>query len=1098
MGDQMASHGDSVRRRSGNLVLIAAIALLLAAAPMLAQLPTGTILGVVKDSSGATVPDAQVSVTNTDTNDVRSTTTGSDGAFRVSALQPGHYSVKVEKSGFKTLTQTGITLDVATQIAVNASLEVGSSTQAVTVTGEAPLVNTTTSSLGGLVNDEKLADLPLNGRNFVDLALLQPGVTNDTNFTNTNAQGGNWGVMFSSNGSPVRSNNFTLDGAPMINIHGNASGGIGTTLGVDGIKEYRVITDAFSAEYGLQMGSQVVIVSKGGGNQFHGDVFEYLRNNHMDARNFFDYSYTTTGNRLPLLQRNNFGGSFGGPIKKDKTFFYAVYEALRQNLGATIIDNVFPANCHVATANPCAITAANPNGNVAAVVLPLLALFPSPNLPKNQFTYPETQPSSVNYGQIRVDHTFSTADSVFGRYTVQDGNNTNANVYPTLHLNSLGRDQFISLAENHIFSATLLNTARVSLSRTNLAANPIFPSFFVGPQYSFVAGQVYPGVSVGGVTAFNTVGNTPFALLQNIYTLSDDVYYTKGHHAFKFGGLVNRFENYDLITAKKFGSLSFASEAAFLAGVANSGSALSPGSDENREFRFYTVGFYAQDDWRVTPRLTLNLGLRYEFATVPIDRLGRNYAFRPSLAQATMTTHGPIFQNPSYKNFGPRVGLAWDVTGQGKTSVRAAFGEYYDVGNSGYVLYNAARGTPPISSSTAYLPTGQAFTLPVAYGGALSTEIATNQYLISQPRMLQWNLSVEQQLAPSLSLAVSYVGTRGIHLQGSEEGNPCIPTSITNGIPFWAKDCGQGRLNPLFSDSNYSTTNFDSFYHSLQAVVTKRVSHGLELQGAYTWGKVLDDTQGQFGASECVSQGGAEGVYPSDKKHFDKGPACFDVEHNVRINALYHVPSFGPDNMLARSVLRGWWLGSLVSWETGLPFTPVLTSWRSLSDHLTGFSGTSQTDHASLGTATVAPGQVGPDGTVNTTQNTFIPYNPSTVITGNPQQWFNPLMFTPGPVGFLGTATRDMLRGPHMSDVDFSLNKDTAMPLLGESGKLVFRAEFFNIFNHANFGMPNGATFAGTVTDKSQFVEPLVSNAGVIINTVTTSRQIQLSLKILF
>jgi len=1077
-----------------SLVLTLALGMLLSAISAFAQLPTGTIIGTVKDSSGGTMPDAQVTVTNTETNESRSTTTAGDGLYRFPALQPGRYSLKVEKSGFKTATQAGLNLDVAQDLVVNTTLEVGATTQEVTVTTEVPQVNTTSSSLGGLVSDQQMADLPLNGRNFVDLAVLQPGVTNDTNFQNVNGQGGNWGVMFSSNGAPVRSNTFTLDGAPMMNIHGNTGGAIGTTLGVDGIKEYKVITDAFSAEYGLQMGSQVVIVSKGGTNQFHGDVFEYLRNSVLDSRNWFDYSYLTTGKRIPELQRNNFGGSFGGPIRKNKTFFYGVYEGLRQNMGATIIDNVFPANCHVATANPCAISATNPKGNVAPVMLPILALYPSPNLPNSiQFTFPALQPSTVNYGQMRIDQTLSSSDSFFGRYTVQDSNNTNAYVYPQFRLLTTGRDQFFTLSENHIFSSALLNTARISYSRTNLAQNSLYPSFLVGPQYSLVTGQPIGQLIVNGVTNFGPTGNAPYLLLQNLYTLSDDVYYTKGRHAFKFGALFNRFENYDLATTNLRGNLTFNTQANFMAGIFTTGTFLT--GPVNKETRFYTYGMYAQDDWRVTPRLTLNLGLRYEFSTVPYDRLGRNYAFLNFATDAT-TTLGYVLQNASLHNFGPRIGFAWDVRGNGRTSIRAAFGEYYDLANNGFVIYSA-QGTPPLYGLITPAAPKTALTLPVVSSGTIGNSLHTQEYLDNQPRLLQWNLTIEQQLARNLSLSLSYVGTRGIHLWDNEEGNPCIPTSITNGIPFWAVDCGKGRLNPLWGSNNYEATNGDSNFHSLQAVVTQRLSHGLALGGAYTYGKVLDDVQGQFGPSDCQALGGSNGVNPLNRR-YDKGPSCFDVTHNVRVNLLYHFPIVNTDNAVARGVLGGWWLGTIASWETGFPFTPMLTSWRSQSDHLFAANSNGTTDRASLGTATVAPGQVGPDGTVNTTKNTFIPFDESRVITGNPKQWFNPLMFTPGPVGFLGTAGRDMLRGPHLSNVDFSLNKDTAVHFLGEAGQVQFRAEFFNIFNHPNFGIPVGNTFSGAVTDKSEFVENPANNSGSITNTVTTSRQIQVSLKVIF
>ncbi len=313
------------RSRSGVLFSFFAVALsLLLTLPIQAQQSVGTILGVVKDSTGAVVPDATVTIENVERSETRTVTTGPDGAYRAPALPVGRYNVKIEKSGFKTQNLQGLTLNVAQELVANATLEVGASTQEVSVTGEAPLVNTTSSATGGLVDEQRIANLPLNGRNYIDLTLLQPGVTRKTNSSGAAGTGGTW---FSSDGAPAHANLIAIDGAVMNNqFWGNSASLAGTTLGVDGIREYRVITNGYNAEYGLSMGGQMVIASKGGTNQFHGDVFEYLRNSALDARNYFDTTdpAITGGRRLPEFQRNNFGGAFGGPIRKDKTFFRRV------------------------------------------------------------------------------------------------------------------------------------------------------------------------------------------------------------------------------------------------------------------------------------------------------------------------------------------------------------------------------------------------------------------------------------------------------------------------------------------------------------------------------------------------------------------------------------------------------------------------------------------------------------------------------------------------------------------------------------------------------------------------------------------------------
>src|SRR5438552_13119497 len=427
------------RKRSGALagLISAAATLLLVTVAAAAQQNTGTILGVVKDSSGAVVPGASITILNEETSLTRTVTTGEYGTFRAPALPVGRYTLRVELAGFRTQAQRGLILEVAQELVVNPTLEVSTVTQQeVVVSAEAPLVNTTSSALGSVVNERSMSDLPLNGRNYVDLTMLQPGVSQQTLAT-TGGGATASGTWFSANGAPVRSNNFTLDGAPMMNAAAAATASeAGTTLGVDGIREYKVVTSAFSAEYGMVMGSQTVMVSKNGTNLWHGDVFEYMRNSALDARNFFDYRTSSGGRRLPLFQRNSFGGSFGGPIKKDKTFFYGVYEGLRQNLGVTVLDNVLPAACHqLVNPGTSNTTLANPAGCAPAltsstvvpqVIQPFLDLYPVPNLPANQFTFPSSSTQREDYGQIRVDQNFSAADSYFGRYTVDDGELNNA------------------------------------------------------------------------------------------------------------------------------------------------------------------------------------------------------------------------------------------------------------------------------------------------------------------------------------------------------------------------------------------------------------------------------------------------------------------------------------------------------------------------------------------------------------------------------------------------------------------------------------------------------------------------------------------------
>jgi outer membrane receptor protein involved in Fe transport len=1153
-----------------NVFILAILILPGIAIPAFAQLPTATILGVAKDSSGGVLPNVAVTIVNVDTGLTRVVKTTDDGEYRVPELPVGRYEVKGEHAGFKIVSRRGITLEVTQQAVINLDFEVGSAEQQVVVTEEAPMVNTQDATLGGTVNETKMAELPLNGRNYIDLALYQPGVNQDKNQNN---QGG---TSFSVNGAPPRSNNFTLDGAVLQNMLGRSpvAGNSGDALGLDGIKEFTIVAGTFQAEYGLAMGSQMVAVSKGGTNQFHGDVFEYIRNDAFDANTFFNNQSDTP--KAPL-RKNQFGGAVGGPIKKDKSFFYAVYEGIRESQGVPINNPVPSAGCHPANA-----TAANNFGAgtvISAAQCPdigsdvtlspytaaLLALVPLPN-PGSVFdpvagnppvqTFNDHNSLAENYGQMRFDQTISDKDSFFARYTIDNAlQNETVGDFSYFREAPGARNQWITLAENHIFSTTVFNAVRFSFSRTNASiteANVGLPGG-TGPQLvpGFDTGVVdLAGPGGGPYAEFGSVNAAPVTFnRQNIYTLSDDVNWTRGRHAFKFGVLLNRFNEASQATNSFNGQIIYNTFPDFLAGNPLQVEFAPSFATENRDFIFNTYGFYAQDDWRVKPRLTLNLGLRYEFMNTPHELNGRES--RQINDFTDPFTLGPVIQNNTLHDFSPRVGFAYDLFGNGKTAIRGGGGIYFDMGNIGTALGQTANGSlpfaglvdvnpvappgiPTIASWEATLgTTANGFPLPIpdqvrsfytpdAQGVFTPTFI---DYNWRSPYMIQYNASVQQQLPWNMALGVAYVGNHGVHLPMVRDGNPIPPTSfgpcgdpasvcVGGKVPFWDSSLpSYTNLNPHFGSDINIATAATSRYNALQVVLQKRTSHGLELEGAYTRSRVTDETQGQSNVQDCITSGGLLGTYPLNT-NVDRGPACFDILNNWEINVLYHLPDPIKGNGFLSKAANGWFVSSIVSIQSGQPFSPLISSNRSNSGVLQGGQG----DRPDINTAallaaypcTSQPGD--PPAGINPCAYTPVLYNPKTVITGDPNNWVNGAMFSLPPnctgaaltncsstIGQLGTVLRNSLVGPAERNWDFSLVKDTKLGFLGEAGTLEFRAEFFNVMNHPNFSGQhfNTQIFSGSPTEISPFSEQ-PSNGRVTQEVQDGQREIQFALRLEF
>src|SRR5262245_46079273 len=809
--------------------LVLAVVLLAASASFaVAQITSATISGTIKDETGGVLPGADVVVKNVETGFTRSAVTDSNGYFTVPGLAPGRYEARATLQGFTAAVQTGIVLEVAQQAGLNFTLKVGVTSETITVSGDSPLVDLRTSALSAVVDGKKIEELPLNGRNYIMLATLQPGVVQFTEKQTTSPT--QRGVSLNINGMGGRSNSFLIDGANMRGYAGMATvTAADSTLGVETIQEFRVVTNAFSADYGRAMGGVINIATKSGTNALRGSGFEFFRNSKMDARNFVDVG------DAPPFTRNQYGATAGGPVRQNKVFFFAGFERLQEDLGTTVI-----------TAVP---TAAVRAGAVNPAVRPYLDLYPLPNGRDlgpgiGQYTYQFTRPTRETFLQGRVDVVLTQNDFILVRHTY-DGSRQVSPI-STGSIATTGFSQFFtnSTSGNHFFTAeakrtftqNLLNTARFSasvLTYEQQADNTLANGLAFTPEAPFMG-----TILIGGLSQLGNYAAEPSTQNIDYLTWSDDVTYTKGKHLLKTGALVEHAYAQKLTTVNSRGTYTFANLAQFLAGIPSRFQGNAPGSNFERKRPNTLFGFYVQDDYRVTSNLTLNLGARYEFFTVPEDKDGLD-AYLPDILTSPATSLGGPFVNPSLKNLAPRVGFAGDVTGDGRTAVRGGSGLYYDTDGP----YNSSLGislqAPPFVQPVNVTGAGIPFPTPVfpsgTTGGALS--MRTIDYRIGQPKGWTYNVNVQRELVGNWAAMAGWAGSRGYDLVNSIEGNPVVPVVQANGSLFFP--AGAPRRNPAWSSIDYRMSDGRSTYNALQASLMKRFSGGYQAQLSYTLSKAM-------------------------------------------------------------------------------------------------------------------------------------------------------------------------------------------------------------------------------------------------------------------
>jgi hypothetical protein len=1072
--------------------------MMLTARPMFAQL-TAAISGEVDDPSGAPVSGATVTVKSLETGVTRTTTTDEAGNFSVLSLPLGAHEVKAEKTGFNAEVRTGINLEVGQQAVVNMRLEVGDLVQVVTVAEAVSVVNTTTAAVSGMVGEREVKDLPLNGRSFDNLITLNPGAVSYSSMksANTSTSDGN---TFSVAGRRPGDNIFLING---IEYTGSSQlavtpGGVSTELlGIDAVREFNLLTDTYPAEYGKRSGAQVIVVTQSGTNALHGTLFEFLRNSDLDARNFFDQGF------VPPFRRNQFGGALGGPLKKDKLFLFGNYEGFRQSLAVTNVSVVPDAQARQGLLNGTKVT------NLSQSQLQYMQFWPQPNGPElgsgEALSYNNPLESiREDFGTLRTDYVIRDRDSLAISYTIDDGNSLIPQADPLFGSAERLRMQVASLQETHIVTSQMLNTFRAGFSRAafdfDAATLASFP-----PSLSFVTGEEPGGIVIGGgnttagASSITSAGPSNAANVwnrRNLFTVTDSVQVAKGRHQLSAGVWLQRMQDNEDTGSRQLGVATFASLTTFLQGTVTTFQVI-PNANE-LGWRSLFGAWYFQDTIKLRPNLTLTAGIRQEFTTGWNEESGRaaNYITSSSGVLQTVPDLGSsVFTANNAKHlFSPRVSLAWDPFGNGKTAIRSGFGTYYSLIDALSFLLNSL---PPWNGSATYsgvalssvLPVVPGVSPPPSCGPGVPTPCTTFapqgiQPNAQTPTVEEWNLTVEHELDSKTVFRAAYVGSHGYHgllsvdpnsIPAQVCSNPsgCVSggvaaSTLRGSVPEGAQYIPVGtRPNPYLGAGFFWYTEGNSSYNALQLDVTRRLTQGLQFRANYTWSKNLDMNSGLTGAQ---SQNQAQMIMDRNDLPRDWGASALNITSQGSISARYELP-FGSGKRWLNSpgvrntMIGGWQLNEITTLLTGFPFTPQIGGNRS------------------------------EDGdTRNPDRPSWNPNFSGPLIIGSPNEWFNPNAFTLPTFGTWGNVGRETLTGPGLANLDLSLFKTMRIT---ERANLQFRAEFFNLLNHPNFGTPNATVFTNgtTTTSTTSAISP---SAGLITATATTSRQIQFGLKLIF
>jgi len=1044
-----------------------------------AQTQLGTVFGTVTDSTGAVIANAQVTVSSTSTGLKRVCLSDIEGQYRLAGLPPGMYTLRAEREKFQTQIVEAVVLRSGAAISINLALRLGIVSQNVTVEAEA-VIDTTTSTVSGAIAERSLTDLPLNGRDLFKTVILEPGISPTPSSAPSLLSDGK-ASQVSVAGMRPSWTNVLIDGMdandPVFGF--SPAGASGLFLGLNGLTEVRVLTQTFGPEYGTNGGGVIEAITKSGTNQFHGSLWELHRDASLDARNYFDL-----GSRpIPAFVRNQFGASIGGPLMHDRTFFFANYEGFREVQASTAIATVPNALTHQgllpSATNPGACNNSASYGCVAVVIDPrvekFLALFPPSNGADNgdgtaDLITANKGSAIENLGILRVDHNFSNSHSIFSRYMIDDSSSVDpyfgtppGTYVPGFPARHQTRNQYITVQDRSGLGQQMFNELRFGINRTTASTSIV--DTHPGLSISLVPGRSFGMLNIAGMSLLGSSPIIPLGDFSTVYQVQDQLSSTIHRHTMKIGLQFRRILSngpldfgvnglYTFQDLSSFGFPALSNNPAlefFLEALPLSYVGVDPSSsDSYRDYRQSVVSGFAQDFFRATNRLTLNVGLRYDFYSNPSEAHGRLSAIRNPATDAGPTV-GKVFASTPRDLLSPQAGFAWDIFGGAKTLLRGGAGIFRN--QFPMIFFGVNRALPPFFGVNSYV--FPSFLNPQSAFLTQPLYLFQATYHPKFPYAFQYNLNLEREIAPSIFLTAGYFGARGNHLLREVEVNPFDPAL---GHRFNPK-----LPSPLLED----LTDAQSFYNSFQLSVSRRNAHNLFWQMSYTFSHSIDD------ASSNVSVD-AVNEPPTTQDPFnrkgDRGRSGFDIRHSFAANVVYELP-FGRGRQFG-----GWQISAITTLHSNVPFTPVLAF-----------------DNANLQSLLTSerPDLVG---------NPYTGVCPSGFRVGTPSCWFNPTAFALPPAGDFGTAGRNVLRGPAFAQFDLAVEKGFK---LREGMSITLGAEAYNLLNHPNLSVPSNTQSPLTLGGNGDAVfkdvsGSLANNVGRIFSTVGTGRQIQLDARFTF